>query len=538
MCACVLGFDFGTLSVRALLADLDTGRSVGAAVYTYPQGVLRTIGGVSLPGTYALQHPQDYRDGLCQTVRSLLHYTSVDKRDIVGIGVDCTASTVLPVDDQGSPLCLRPEFASQPQAYIKLWKHHGAADQAARMQRVAVQRQEPWLTRYGGRINAESLLPKAIELAEQAPEVYAACAHYLEAGDWIVSLLTGRIVRSRYNAGCNALYHEEKGYPSDAYLTAVSPAAAGLAAKLGGEMVGLGECAGELTPAMADELGLRAGIAVAAANIDSHAAVPACGADREGDLVVVLGTSACHLLLGHAGQGIPGVYSAVPDALVPGRWGYEAGQSCVGDGFGWFVDHFVPASYTQQAKQAGLDIHQHLSLQAASLRPGESGLLALDWFNGLRSPGMDPDLTGLLLGLTLHTRPEHVYRALLEATALGTRRIIDQYTTYGQPVHRLFAAGGIPKKNALFMQILADVCGQDIPICGQSQASAWGSAICAAAAATRASFAEAMHRLAPPPSHTYVPQQPEAYDALYGEYCRLSAYFAQDNPVMKTLRSL
>ncbi len=536
MSSYVMGIDFGTLSVRALLADLATGRQCGDAESSYAHGILRQVGGNPLPVSYALQNPTDYWNSLRDCVQTLLAATGVPKQDIIGIGIDCTASTVLPVDGNGFPLCLRKEFSEQPQAYVKLWKHHGAVEQARRMQEAAEQRGEPWLRRCGGRVNAESLIPKSLELAETAPDVYEASTYIMEAGDWIVSLLTGEIVCSRCGACCNALYDEKNGYPSDAYLRAVSPAASGLAAKLKGKMTDLGACAGALSSAAAEQLGLCAGTPVSSASIDSHASFPACGADREGDLVIVVGTSACHLLLGHASEGIPGVYSAAPDSLIPGMWGYEAGQSCAGDGFGWFVNNFVPESYAKEARLSGMNLHEYLSERAAEPAPGENRLLALDWFNGFRSPGMDTELTGVILGLTLQTRPEAIYRSLLEASAMGTRRIIEQYAAYGQPVRRLFAAGGIASKNPLFMQILADVCGLSVAVCGKTQTSAWGSAVCAASASGRFSFSEAMARLSAPPSAVFAPRSQEAYETLYQEYIRLSDYFARENPVMKVLR--
>ena len=543
----VLGLDYGTLSVRALLVNLQTAQESSSAVYEYPHAVMtRTLpDGTPLPNDFALEHPQDFLNGLEKVVPEVMALAGILPEQVVGIGVDITSSTVIPTDDKGIPLCLKPEFASRPHAWMKLWKHHGAIDIADRMVEVAKARGEKWLSYYGDWISSELFMPKVVETAVRDPEVFENTYTFLEAADWIVWKLSGKLTRSISMAGCNSLYRPDTGYPSKEYFKAAYPEAENVPDKLVGEMVPLGANVGGLTAEMADKLGLMAGTPVSSGAIDSHAGVVGAGAARIGDMVSVIGTSANNMLNAEDGPGIPGIYSAAPDANIPGIFGYEGGQNCVGDALAWFVDNCVPHSYYEQAKAEGKGIHQFLQEKAEKLRPGESGLLALDWFNGVRTPLMDFSLTASIVGITAATRPEELYRAIIEATVFGNKKIIDTYENAGCPVKRIIAAGGIPMKNAMMMQIYADVCDRDIYLSGSKQPSALGSAILGAIAAgpeatgytSTTELVEGLGKIADLVYHP-IPENVERYKLLYKQYERLSDQMSQIGSVGRELLKL
>lgn len=543
----VLGLDYGTLSVRALLVNLETAQETASAVFEYPHAVMtQTLpDGTVLPADFALEHPQDFLDGLAYVVPEAMRLSGIRAEQVVGIGVDITSATVVAADKDGTPLCLKPEFASRPHAWMKLWKHHGAIGIADRLIGVAKQRDEKWLSNYGGWISSELFIPKVVETAVCDPEVFQKTYTFLEAADWIVWKLTGRLTRSISMAGCNSLYHPETGYPSKEFFKAAYPEAECVPDKLAGEMVPLGVNAGGLTEEMADLLGLLPGTPVSSGAIDSHAGVVGAGASRIGDMVSVIGTSANNMLNAEAGPGIPGIYSAAPDASVPGIFGYEGGQNCVGDALAWFVDNCVPQSYMDQAKAEGKGIHQYLQEKAEKLRPGESGLLALDWFNGVRTPLMDFSLTAAIVGLTVRTKPEEIYRALIEAVIFGNKKIIDTYENAGAPVKRIIAAGGIPMKNSMMMQIYADVCDRDIYLSGSKQPSALGSAILGAVAAGSEAagcpdvcrLVEKLGKLSDVVYHP-IPENVERYRLLYRQYERLSGQMALADSVGRELLKL
>jgi len=413
------------------------------------------------------------------------------------------------------------------------------------MLKVAQERNESWLKYYGGWLSGELFMPKAVELAVMDPEVFARTDNLIEAADWVVWKLTGEVTRSVALAGCNSLYRQDTGYPSKEYFKAVYPEAETVPDKLKGRIVPLGGCAGYLLPKMADKLGLLPGTPVGVGMIDSHAAVLGCGASRVGDMVSTIGTSANNMLNAVEGPGIPGIYSAAMDANIPGLFGYEGGQNCVGDCLAWFVDNCLPASYFEEAKIEGVDIHTYLQTRAEKLKPGESGLLALDWFNGVRTPLMDFSLTASIVGLTLRTKPEEIYRALIEATVFGNKRIIDIYEEAGCPVNRIIAAGGIPMKNSMMMQIYADVTGKEIYLCGSPQASARGSAILGAAAAGAEvhgykdtyELIEKLGRLADKVYHP-ISENVEKYKKLYELYKKLSDMMAKDDSMGRKFQIL
>lgn len=539
----VIGLDFGTLSGRALLVNAADGEELAEAVFAYPHGVMdETLPcGRVLPPKFALQHPEDYLEVLKRTVPEVLRTAGVRAEEIAGVGVDFTASTVLPVDGEGVPLCMKPEYVNEPHAYVKLWKHHAAQPQADEINALARERCETWLEDYGGSISCEWLLPKLLELLRGAPELYARTARFTEAGDWLSLVLTGEETHSAAFAGYKALWNAETGYPSDDFLTALDPRLHGAVGKmLSGRIVPVGGRAGVLCRAGAELCGLAAGIPLAVPMIDGHAAMPALAITGEGDLMMVIGTSCNQFVHSRTRRSIPGICGHVRGGVIPGMDTYEAGQACAGDAFDWFVQNAVPVAYAEEARRRGVSMHQVLRERAMRLSPGESGLLALDWLNGNRCLLGNTGLSGMMLGMTLRTRPEDMYRAWIESVAYGSRMILEQFEAGGIPVRRICAGGGIAQKDEMLMQIYADVLGREICAAGSSQASALGSAVYAAAAAgIYPTVEEAARKMAKPPARVYKPKEGHhaVYNRLYAEYCTLHDYFGKgQNKVMERIR--
>ncbi|MFD7654267.1 ribulokinase [Actinosynnema sp. NPDC059797] len=538
----VVGVDFGTLSGRAVVVRVRDGAELGTAVHEYRHGVLdRALpDGRPLPPDWALQVPQDYVDVLKNAVPAAIADAGVDPADVVGIGTDFTACTMVPTTGDGTPLNELPEFAGNPHAYVKLWKHHAAQGQADRINALAERRKEAWLPRYGGLISSEWEFAKGLQLLEEAPEVYAAMDHWVEAADWIVWQLCGTYVRNACTAGYKGIYQD--GYPSTEFLEALNPDFGGFVAdKLDHPLGQLGDKAGALTAEAAAWTGLREGIAVAVGNVDAHVTAPAARAVEPGQMVAIMGTSTCHVMNGDVLREVPGMCGVVEGGIVPGLWGYESGQSGVGDIFAWFVEHNVPASYHERARERGISVHDLLTELAAEQRIGEHGLIALDWHSGNRSVLVDHELSGLILGQTLATRAEDTYRALLEATAYGTRVIVDSYTDAGIPVTELVIAGGLVK-NRLLMQIYADVTNLPLSVIGSEQGPALGSAMHAAVAAgAHADIRAAADAMGSVQRGVYrpIPENVEAYERLFVEYQELHDHFGRGaNEVMHRLKAM
>ena len=533
---CTLGLDFGTLSVRALIVDTQNGNPVAEATAPYAHGVMDTTlpDGTPLPPRFALQHPGDYLDSMAAAIREALEKAQatqgVTPDHIAALGMDFTACTMLPVDETGTPLCFDPAFGSEPHAYVKLWKHHGATEEADELTALAAERGEPWLAAYGGTISCEWMIPKVLETLRQAPGVFEATHRFTEAADWLSCLLTGRETHATSFAGYKGLW-QDGHYPSDEFFTALDASLHGL---VGGKISPLvnpvGETAGRLSPHGAYLTGLPEGIPVALPIIDAHATLPAVGMTRAGDLTLILGTSTCHILNADSRREIIGVCGYVKDGVIPSLYTYEAGQAAVGDCFDWFIKNCVPADYTQAAAEREMSIHTYLCELAGRKAPGESGVMALDWWNGNRSILMDQTLTGTLVGLTLATRPEDIYRALIEATAFGTRIIVEQYERGGLPIRRIMAAGGIARKNSMMMQIYADVLNRPIEVSVATQSGALGSAIYAAVAGgVYPSVTQAAERMAAKMERVYTPDHKavEAYNRMFARYKELHDFFGK-----------
>ena len=542
--ACVVGVDYGTLSGRALVVRVRDGAELGTAVHEYGHGVMDDVlaaTGEPLPPDWALQDPQDYLDVLREAVPAAVAAAGIDPSLVIGIGTDFTACTVLPALRDGTPLCELPDLRGRPHAYPKLWKHHAAQPHADRINALAAERGERWLARYGGKISSEWQFAKGLQLLEEDPATYQRADRWIEAADWIIWQLCGAETRNACTAGYKGIW-QDGHYPSRDFLGALNPAFASFADdKLAHPVAQLGTLAGPLTPQAAQWTGLPAGIAVAVGNVDAHVTPPAANAITPGQLVAIMGTSTCHVLTAPDLAEVPGMCGAVDGGIVAGLWGYEAGQSGVGDIFAWFADQAVPAAYTREAASRGLSVHELLSAQAAAQPAGAHGLVALDWLSGNRSVLVDHYLSGAIVGLTLASRPPDIYRALLEATAFGTRVIIESFVAAGVPVSEFVVAGGL-LKNEFLMQVYADVTRLPISLIGSDQGPALGSAIHAAVAAGAypdvPAAARAMGRKR---TAVYRPDPATAavYDELYAAYLQLHDYFGREAVgVMHSLRAL
>ncbi len=545
-----IGIDFGTESGRAVLVDVATGEEVATAVHYYKDGVIdEALPGtdIRLPPDFALQNPADYIETLKETIPATLREVGVKAEDVVGLGTDFTACTMMPIDKDGTPLCLREEWRDNPHAWVHIWKHHAAQPEANKLNEIARQREEEFLDRYGGKISSEWLFPKIWQILDEAPQIYEAADRFIEGADWIVLQLTGEEKRNSCTAGYKAIWEKGTGYPSNDFFAALDPRLRNVVdEKLSRDIYPLGGRAGGLTREMAELTSLKEGTAVSIGNVDAHVSVPAVTVTEPGRMVMIMGTSICHMVLGTEKKIVEGMCGVVEDGIIPAYFGYEAGQSCVGDHFAWFVDHAVPFEYYEEAKARGLDLHQLLEEKAAKLKPGESGLLALDWWNGNRSILVDVDLTGMLLGATLATRAEEIYRALIEATAYGTNIIIKTFEKSGVAVNELVACGGLPERNKLLMQIYSDVTGREIKVGASAQAGALGSAMFGAVAAGAAAggyddIFEAAAHMAHLKEEVYkpIPENQAVYAQLYAEYERLYDYFGRgENDVMKVLKRI
>lgn len=539
-----IGIDFGTLSARAAVVRVQDGEVLADAVCEYATPIMdRTLavaGDAPLPPGFALQVPGDYLAAMREVVPEAIRASGIDGSRVVGIGLDCTSASVLTTDAQGRPMCEYPEFAEEPQAYLKLWKHHGAQDQVERIVALAKERGENWLPRYGGVLSSEMLLPKALELFEQAPTLYSRTAEILDIVDWLTWMLSGTLVYAAGDSGYKRMY-QDGAYPDPLFLKALAPGFENVfTEKMSHPIVPLGSCVDGLREEWAIAFGVPAGIAVAAGNIDAHVQCVSVGAIEPGQLTGILGTSSCWILPSATLKEVPGVFGVVDGGVSEGAWAYEAGQSAVGDVFAWFVNSSVPSSYFEEAKTRNVSIYQLLGERASQQNVGQHGLIALDWWNGNRSPLVDSQLCGLMIGQTLQTTPEDQYRALLESTAFGARVIIENFEEHGVPVKEIFIAGGLIKDSFL-MQMYANITRRPLKTARTLQAGAHGSAIFAAVAArVYEDVAAATSAMAGLSELSYQPDEDaaSAYDALYAQYRKLFDVFGRELESMHDLRQL
>lgn len=533
-----IGIDFGTLSARAVLVRLDDGTPLPhSCVYEYRDGVITSLDGKPLPKSYALQNPDDYIRSLEVCLAGVVEQNGIDPNEVASIGIDFTDSTVLPVDRAGIPLCHDPRFASNPHAWVKLWKHHGGEAYVEEMERVAKEMGEPILDRTGGRISCELTYAKILETARLAPEVYEAADRFLHAGDFVAQTLTGNPCYSAAYASLKDQRGADGDFPTPEYFAALEPRMGDLiGTKIPKTVHPVGTSVGTLNEEWSRRTGLPRNVVVAVPVLDAHAPFVTAGAE-EGTLLLALGTSACACLLSDSDTPIYGVMSQGVGVAVPGKNSYDAGISAMGDLFAWFVHNCVPAAYERAAAEAGMNLHAYLCSLAKDQKVGEHGLMALDWWNGSRSVICDNRLSGLLLGMSLGTKPEDIYRALMETCAYALRRITELYEEKGVPVRRVVATGGISHKNPLMMQICADVFGKEIQVLASAEPTAMGSAIYGAAAYAGESVEQTASRMRGKIGAIYspTPEHQLAYDHLYREYRRLCDYFGHENRIMNKL---
>lgn len=530
-----IGIDYGTLSARAILVDMTDGKICAEAEYAYPHGVMDSAlpDGTPLEKNSAFQHPRDYLDAAEYTIKKVIADSGVKSADILSLGIDFTACTILPVDGGGTPLCFYDEFKSEPHAYVKLWKHHSAQNEADTITRLAQENNQEWLKLYGGKVSSEWLFPKMLETLNKAPRAFDSAARFVEAADWLVYRLTGKEVHSSCMAGYKGMWNADSGYPSDEFLEKIHPKLKNVVGtKVSENILPTGSKGGEINGEGHNLVGLDIGTAVAVPIIDAHSALPAAGIVSESVLMAIIGTSTCHIIMNKEPKPVPGICGMVQDGVIPGFAAYEAGQAAVGDIFAWFIENCTPYKYVEKAKKLGMSIFDYMTEKAKEVAPGSNGVIALDWWNGNRTPYADYDLSGMLCGLTLTTKPEEIYRALIESTAFGTKRILDLYISHGVEVKEIYASGGIAQKNPLLMQIYADVCGMKIKVPTGRQAAAKGGAILAACACGYYdTFKAAADAMADKDiiEYTPKPKNTEEYDKVYSEYCELSEYFAKRN---------
>jgi L-ribulokinase len=547
-----IGLDFGTNSVRALVIDLADGGEIASHVYQYPSGEAGILLDPKNPHT-ARQNPADYVAGLYESlggaVAAARRHRGFKPENVLGIGVDTTGSTPIPVARDGTPLALSPEFRNHPAAQAWLWKDHTAHAEAAEITEKAAGEPMPYLARCGGTYSSEWYWSKILHCRRTAAKVFAAAYSWVELADFIPAFLTGNcdpdtLPRGICAAGHKALYNDRwGGLPQKRFLARLDPALAGVRDHYAPRAVPADHKAGDLTAAVAGKVGLPPGIAVAVGAFDAHMGAVGAGV-RPGTLVKIIGTSTCDIMVAPGDRDlpdIPGLCGIVPGSVVPGMYGLEAGQSAVGDIFNWFVTHLASGAGAP-AYESEADAHEHLTRQAEKLRPGQSGLLALDWNNGNRTVLVDPLLGGLLVGQTLHTTAAEIYRALVEATAFGALTIIRRLEEYGVAVKEVVNCGGIAEKNSFVMQIYADVCNRPMKVSRSSQTCALGAAIFGAVAGGAYRTAEqAQRRMTGVKPQVFRPDRAAArtYAELYAIYRTLhDAFGTPAGPLYRTMKDL
>ncbi|MDR3161168.1 MAG: ribulokinase [Spirochaetaceae bacterium] len=543
----VIGLDFGTKSGRALLVDAKTGETVAQAVKAYTHGVMDTFlpdGTTRLGPDWALQDPRDYPEVLEHTVGEVVRQSG-EGENIIGLSIDFTACTILPVDAEGTPLCTYEKYARRPHAYVKLWKHHGAEGQTRRINDLLGTMGLLDHPRYGGKVSSELMLPKVLQILQEDPEIYEAADSILEAADWLNRLLTGENRRSGSTAAYKAMWYEGSYPPPDFFKALDGRLEHFVEQKLSGTVLPVGSKFGELNEQWAKRLGLLPGVAVGTSIIDAHAGIPGCGITRPGRMMLIVGTSSVQAVLSDRPYSGNGIMGGVRGGVIPGYYALESGLAGVGDIFEWFINTALPDRYRSGAEAEGLNLHRYLGNLTAHYRSGESGLLALDWWSGNKTPFVDARLSGLILGYTLTTKPEEVYRALVEATGFGTRLIMETFESAGVGIEEIYACGGIAEKDPFLMQIFADITNREIKLPASGQTAALGAAMYAsvAAGAARGGYghiaeaAEAMSKLR---EHRYKPEPKQAagYSVLYRKFKELYEYFGVTNTVMRELKEM
>jgi L-ribulokinase len=543
-----IGLDYGTNSVRALLVDVANGNEVGTAIWPYEHGYQGVV--LGRDPNLARQHPADYLKGAEVTIRETLSTAEKSLRgfrsdQVIGIGVDTTGSTPMPVDADGVPLALHADFADNPAAMAWLWKDHTGTAEAEEITTLARAMRRKYLAKIGGVYSSEWFYAKILHCLRTAPDVFEAAYSWIELADFIPAALSGTLEPSKVTAGIcaaghKAMYNTEwGGWPDERFLSRLHPKLGALRERLTSRVRDVNSSVGGLTADWAKRTGLAAGITIAVGAFDAHLGAIGAGI-RPGTLVKIIGTSTCDIAIKDNCDklaDIPGLCGIVDGSVLPGYFGLEAGQSAVGDLFNWFVDYLKPGGNEAFS-------HESLQAQGAKLRPGESGLVALDWNNGNRTILVDQRLTGLLVGQSLYTTPPEIYRALIEATAYGALTIINRFEEYGVAIKQVVNCGGIAEKSPLTMQIYADVTNRPMTVSRSAQTPALGAATAAAVVAgAYKGFAAAQQMMTGLKSHIYEPDSAAhaVYRELYAVYRTLHDAFGTEDwqgnlfSVMKTL---
>ena len=534
-----IGLDYGTNSVRSLLVNAANGREVGTSVWNYVHGTEGVI--LSSDPNLARQHPADYLKGGEVVIKAVLSQAKrkvkgFSRDQVIGIGVDTTGSTPLPVDEEGEPLAFQKKFAKDPAAMAWLWKDHTGVAEAEEITALAERLRPHYLAKCGGTYSSEWFFSKILHCLRTSPKVFEAAYTWVEIADWIPAALTDTLSPDTLTVGVCAAGHKAMyndawgGYPDKRFLGRLDPNLGELRTRLQAKAYNIEKAVGGLSKEWAKRTGLPAGIPVAVGAFDAHLGGVGAGI-RPGTLVKIIGTSTCDMMVAPLGRDlpdIPGLCGIVPESILPRYYGLEAGQSAVGDIFNWFVNYVQPGG-----KQMGS--HESLTREAAKLKPGESGLLALDWNNGNRTVLVDQRLTGMLLGQTLYTRPGEIYRALIEATAFGALTIINRFEEYGVKVGQVVNCGGIAEKNPLVMQIYADVTGRPMKISRSAQTTALGAAMAGAVVAGKKAggypgFSAAQKAMSGLKAKVYTPDRKAnaVYAELYALYKQLHDAFGTE----------
>lgn len=525
-----IGVDFGTLSCRALVLDAHTGEALGMGECGYHVYDQSLPCGAKLPERAALADPAEYLQALTAAVREALSHSGVDAQEVAGIAIDATSMSVIPCDENGQPMCFQDKWKNEPQAYIRLWKSYTATREAEEIGAAARAENQPFLTACGGHPSSEGIYPKMLETLRACPELYEATSAYLDLNEFLTWQLTGALTRSTGSLGLKNYCPDGNTLPDAQFFARLHPALASTPDKLRGKALPWGACAGTLTSAWAERLGLPAGIAVGAGAIDGPISMVALGLHHSGDAMLTIGTSGVLSVVSDEWHPVSGICGQARDSLIPGLYGYDFCQSGVGDMFGWFVSNCVPARYEKEAAAQGVSVHTLLSRLGFAQPVRENDIVALDWWNGSRCVIVDQTLTGALSGLTLASTPEQIYRALIEAAAFGTRTLLEHGEACGVKVNRICVCGGIAGKNPLLVQCYADILGRELAVSTLPNSAAAGAAITAAAAAgLYPSLQDAMAQLSQKQFIHYQPNMENhaRYAPLYARYQQMRAFYAQ-----------
>lgn len=545
-----IGIDFGANALQTVLVNTATGEEAASASYKFPHGIITE----QLPGTdihldpgWALHHPDDYLNGLKRTVPYLLKMSGISPDQIIGIGIDFQGSTVIPTNENGEPLALIEDYRDEPHAWPMMWEHTAAQNKATLLTQLANDRFEPFLDRYGGQINAEWFFPKVWQIQDENLSVYHAADRLIEASDWIVWQLTGEETRNLSAAGYKALWSKSEGFPLEPFFGAMDDGLTNVIdSKMKREILPLGQKAGELTEDVARWLNLNPGTPVATGMIGPQTAVPAASIAEPGKMALVMGPIFKLLVLSKKEYRVPGMSGMVEDGIVPGLIGFEAEQAGGTNHFDWFIKNGIPGDYLREARKHKVNMHKLIEEKAQQLEPAEAGLVALDWWNGNRSILADKDLSGLILGYSLATKPEEIYRAIVEATTFGTRKIFETFIASGVPINEIIIVPNGASENSLLFNILANVTRMEIKIADSSHACALGSAMYAAVAAGEENggygvIQDAVLKMARLKEKTFIPNNNDkkTYNRVYSEFTLLHDYFGYGhNNAMKRLRNL